>query len=126
MTSQTGFKGASSALNFERYEPAETVTISHAEYQALKRDRACLAECEAKGLLDDANAFGLFTHDPEVAIFLAARYGLMTAKEATHAVSHRFGKSRKPSVAQVRRFWLRFRQCLDIDEAEGSEKSLQR
>ena len=93
-------------------EEAASITIPYAVYLDLDYHRRCVEALRSCGLLDQDNSLGLFTRDPEVAIYLSARFGLLTAREAVDDISSRFGENRKPSVAAVKRFWLRFQMIL--------------
>lgn len=84
-------------------------TLPYQEYMDL---RLIVLELKDRGILNEDNTLGLFSNDAEVAIFLASRFGLLTAKEAAFAVEKRFGEERRPAVAEVKRFWLKFRSCL--------------
>jgi len=98
-------------------EEAASITIPYAVYLDLDYHRRCIEALRSSGLLDQDNSLGLFTHDPEVAVYLSARYGLLTAREAIADIGQRFGENRKPSIAAVKRFWLRFKTIL-IREAK--------
>ncbi|PTM95071.1 hypothetical protein [Mycoplana dimorpha] len=102
-----------------------TVTIPHAEYLDLREDRLCLEAWKACGVLNEDNSLGLFAHDAEVAIFIAVRRGLMTAREVVADIERRFGEERKPPVGEIKRFWLRFQKCLIQNSNEAPKKPLQ-
>lgn len=115
MTSQMVLEDGLKGLEDQAASTEITVTIPYEEYTALCLDRHTLRSLKAIGVLEDDNSLGLFAHDPEVALFLAARYGLMTENEAIRAVCSCFGMDRQPAMSQVKRFWLRFRQVLSLD-----------
>lgn len=86
-------------------------TIPHQDYLDLMAHRQVIEKWKARGLVNEDNSLGLFSCDAEVAIYLAVRFGLMTAREVVAEIGQRFGDERKPSIAEVKRFWLRFRKC---------------
>lgn len=115
MTSYTALEGGSKGVQNRISAGDTTVTIPYEEYAALRREKQTLDDLKLVGVLSDDNSLGLFAHDPEVALFLAARYGLVTEQEAIRAVCSCFGMDRQPTASQVKRFWFRFRQVLLLD-----------
>lgn len=115
MTSHTALEDCSKEPQTGPEASDITVTIPYEEYMSLCRDRAAINVLKGTGILEDDNSLGLFTHDPEVALFLAARYGFMTESEAIRAICFRFGMDRQPTAARIKRFWFRFRQVLVVE-----------
>ena len=111
------FRGAQNILD----EPT-TSTIAHADYLGLLRDRERLNYWKAMGVLDEDNNLGLFSSDPEVAIFMAVRFNSLTIHELVEAVTERFGESRTPAVTAIRRFGFRFAKFFhDLPPASDDE-----
>lgn len=92
-----------------------SITLPLSVYEEMYKDQVGLRALRERGLVDDQNELGLFTHDPEVAVFIAARYQVMTASEVSREAALMFGYERQPTAPAVKRFWLRFSECLDIE-----------
>lgn len=88
------------------------VTIPLSDYADLLDCKRQIASAFWKGMLDEHGQAGLFTRDPEVAVFIASRFGLMTAGEIVSEVARIFGEERTPLCETVRRFWMRMRPFL--------------
>lgn len=88
------------------------VTIPLADYAELLDQRRQFELAIMCGLLDDEGHATLFARDPEVAVFVATRFGLMTPREMVADIYKVFGEDRVPLQLSIIRFWTRFRQFL--------------
>lgn len=88
------------------------VTVPLSDYAQLLDCKRQIESAFWKGMLDEKGQAGLFTRDPEVAVFVATRFGLMTAREISSEVARIFGEERAPLVETIKRFWMRMRPYL--------------
>lgn len=88
------------------------VTIPLADYAELLDYRRQFELALTNGLLDDEGYATLFARDPEVAVFVATRFGLLTMREMIAEVYLVFGEDRTPLQTSIVRFWTRMRQFL--------------
>lgn len=94
------------------------VTIPLADYAELLDYRRQFELAVKNGLLDDEGYATLFARDPEVAVFVATRFGLLTAREMIADIYEVFGEDRTPLQISIVRFWTRMRQFLPPHMAE--------
>ena len=88
------------------------VTIPLADYADLLDYKRQVSSAFWKGMLDETGQAGLFTRDPEVAVFAATRFGILTAGEIVDEIGRIFGEERRPLVLTIHRFWMRMRPFL--------------
>lgn len=118
MSNETGFNSPQRTV----IDDEIMATIPYQEYMELRAERLAVDVLRAHGVLNGDDSLGLFTRDPEVAIFIAVRQGVMTAREIVTDIEQRFGAERKPSVCEVKRFWFRFQCSLIPAQYEKSVK----
>jgi len=88
------------------------VTIPLADYcELLDNQRRYQVALDRNAIEDDGEST-LFARDPEVAVFVVSRFGIMTAREIVEAVKAEYGEDRAPLMISVTRFWVRMRKNL--------------
>ena len=86
------------------------VTIPVAEYAALLDCRRKLAESGARERAFNVVSKSPIERDPEVAAFLASRFGLATVKLIREECRALFGPARTPTPSSTYRYWSRLRR----------------
>ena len=87
----------------------DLVTIPVAEYRSLLDCRRKLAESEARERAFKTASRSPIERDPEVAAFLASRFGLATVKLIREECVALFGPARAPHRSAIYRYWFRLR-----------------
>jgi hypothetical protein len=91
----------------------EIVTIPMVEYAGLLDCRRRLAEFEARERAFKTASKSPIERDPEVAAFLASRFGLATVAVIREECIALFGTSRTPTKSSIYRYWSRLRSRRD-------------
>lgn len=89
----------------------EVVTIPLADYAALLACKARLAELDANLLQLSAPRKGIIDRNPEVAVFLATRFGTLPVSVVLKQCRRTFGAARTPSRSAAYRYWQRIRNA---------------
>jgi hypothetical protein len=87
------------------------VTIPAADYAELLDCRRRLAEVEARQRTFERPSRSPISRDPEVAAFLAERFGRLLIRDILAACAANFGKARTPSRSAAHRYWSRLRRA---------------
>ena len=115
MTSQGNFEEDFKPPLMATIEGVEVVTIPLADYKALLSARRIASEHALDKMQLSVPRRGVIERNPEVAVFLAQRFGLKPVKVILRECKRRFGSARTPSKSVAYRYWLSLRK--------GGEKS---
>lgn len=88
------------------------VTIPLADYCELLDCQRQFHAALGRNAIEDNGESTLFARDPEVAVFVVSRFGIMTAREIVEAVKAEYGEDRAPLIIYVNRLWVRMRKNL--------------
>lgn len=98
------------------------VTIPLTDYQALLKARLDLDQSGISFKQLSKPSRSTVERDPEVAVFISLKLGLMTVTEIEKAVKRSFGASRTPSRKSIYRYWAKLRIQLIKTSASAQEK----
>lgn len=85
------------------------ITIPVTEYAALLNCRRKLAESDARQRAFNVVSKSPIERDPEVAAFIASRFGLATVPDIREECRALFGATRTPTQSSTYRYWARLR-----------------
>ena len=105
-------EGGSNQPEIKTIMGVPVVTIPLSDYAELLDCKRQIAHSYANGSLQGDGQLNLFLRDPEVAVFVVARFGIMTAREILSEVQRNYGEDRTPLQTTVNRFWMRIRPHL--------------
>ena len=109
---QMQFEEPSNLPEYRNILGVPVVTIPLADYCELLDCQRQFQEALGRNAIGDNGESTLFARDPEVAVFVVSRFGIMTAGEIVEAVKEEYGEHRAPLIISVNRLWVRMRRNL--------------